>query len=124
MGVVAKLFVDPSDVSGALAARDSVTNAITAYAGGGQTNATVLTSAINRVTTVASAADSVKLPAATVGARVDVINATATNSMNVFPQTGEIINALSANASFAVAANKAATFICAVTGTWNSILTA
>ena len=124
MGVVAKLFVDPSDVSGALAARDSVTNAITAYAGGGQTNAVALTSAINRVTTVASAADSVKLPAATPGASVFVVNAAATNSMNVFPQTGEIINALSANASFAVAANKTAIFICAVTGTWNSILTA
>jgi hypothetical protein len=37
---------------------------------------------------------------------------------------GDAINALSANAAFAMAANKAAEFVCAVDGTWNSILTA
>lgn len=102
----------------------SATNAITAFAGGGQGSAVALTSSINRVTTVGTAADSVKLPAATAGKAVVVINAAAANAMNVFPQTGEIINALSANTAISVAANKVMVFYCAVAGTWNSLLTA
>ena len=42
--------------------RFSITDSITAFAGGGQGSAVVLTSAVNRVTTVATIADSVKLP--------------------------------------------------------------
>lgn len=126
--VSTKVFLDPADFTGAynnvVNAFASASNALTAYAGGGQANATALPSAINRVTTVASAADSVKLPAATAGLMVTVINAAATNAMNVFPATGEIINALSANTALSVAANKAITFYCAVAGTWNSNLTA
>ena len=101
----------------------SVTNAITALVGGAQAG-TALPSRINRVTTVASAADSVQLPAAVAGRMVTVINAAAANAMAVFPQTGEIINALSANSSISVAANKTIDFSCAVAGTWNSNLTA
>lgn len=102
----------------------TVTNGITAFAGGGQGSAVALTSTINRITTVGTAADSVKLPAAVAGKLVLVQNAAAANSANVFPQTGESINALSANSAFAVAANKAALFFCAVNGVWTSILTA
>lgn len=101
----------------------SAVNGLTALAGGAQAG-TALTRQINRVTTVATAADSVQLPAATVGRVVTVINAAAANAMAVFPQTGEIINALAANASISVAANKVITFYCAVAGTWNSQLTA
>lgn len=97
---------------------------ITARAGGGQANATALTKTVNRVTTVATAADSVKLPTAVPGMMVVVVNAAGANSMNVFPQTGGIINALAANAAFAVAANKTVVFYCALAGTWNSNLTA
>jgi hypothetical protein len=102
----------------------NTTNAITAFAGGGQGSAVLLTAGINRVTTVGSAADSVKLPPALAGDIVVVINAAAANSMNVFPSTGDNINALAANAAFAMAANKQAIFVCAVNGTWNSNLTA
>lgn len=101
----------------------SVVNGLTALAGGAQAG-TALTRQINRVTTVASGADSVQLPAATAGRVVTVINAAAANAMAVFPQTGEIINALAANASISVAANKTINFYCAVAGTWNSLLTA
>jgi hypothetical protein len=123
MVAINKDYIDPSDVPGFLKSLSSATNAITATAGGGQANAVALTSSINRVTTVATAGDSVKLPAATVGAEVTVINAGA-NSMDVFPTTGGVINALSANAAFAMASNKTARFYCAVSGTWNSLLTA
>lgn len=102
----------------------TVTNGITAFATGGQANAVALTSTINRVTTVATAADSVRLPAAVAGAVVFVANAAAANSMNVFPATGEAINALSANAAFAMAANTRAMFFCAVNGVWSAVLSA
>lgn len=118
-----KAYVDQSDVPGVIRDMGSAANGITARAGGGQANATALTKAINRVTTVGTAGDSVKLPAAKAGASIAVINSTAT-SMNVFPQTGEDINDLGDNAAYAVAANKAVMFLCAVDGTWDTILTA
>lgn len=99
---------------------NTTANGLTALAGGAQAG-TPLINGINRVTTVASAADSCQLPSAIPGRRVVVINAAAANSMNVFPQTGEIINALAANAAYAHAANKGVEFVCAVTGTWNTI---
>lgn len=101
----------------------SVVNGLSALAGGAQAG-TALTAQVNHVTTVASAADSVQLPAATAGLVVTVINAAAANACAVFPQTGEVINALSANASISLAANKTMMFFCAVDGTWNSLLTA
>lgn len=102
----------------------SSADALTAHAGGGQTNALAITTQIARVTTVASAGDSVKLPVATPGLEITVINAAATNSMNVFPATGDAINALSANSAFALAATKVVTFYCTVAGQWHSQLTA
>lgn len=116
--------------------RYSLTDTITAAAGGGQTNAVLLTSAINRVTVVATAADSVKLPlcqtgpasavgggqpANTLGQMMYVINADAADSMNVFPSTGGFINALSQNSAYAVAANKTVGFVC-IGNIWYSLL--
>jgi len=121
---VRKAYTDPSDVSGVLADRDSYTNGITAYAGGGQTNAVALTATYNRITTVATAGDSVKLPAAIAGSRTVVFNKAAANSLNVFPATGDAINALSANAAYALAATKGVEFICCVTGIWDTNLSA
>lgn len=119
----------------------SNTDSITAFAGGGQTSATQLESGYNRVTVVATAADSVKLPycvsgqrntgpsgstsrpsSNTLGLMIVVTNADAADSMNVYPQTGDAINALSANAAYAMAANKTAAFICGSAGLWYSLL--
>lgn len=97
---------------------------LTAFAGGGQGSATALTAQINRVTTVATAADSVKLPAAKAGMQITVVNAAAANSMNIFPATGDSINALAANTAIACAANKTMQFYAAKDGLWHSILTA
>lgn len=97
---------------------------ITAFAGGGQTSAYQLTYGLNRVTVVASANDSVKLPVCLGSKVVIVANNDAADSLNVFGQTGETINALSANTAFAVAANKVAIFVCAADGAWYTILTA
>jgi hypothetical protein len=102
----------------------SVVDNITAKAGGGQANAILMTAAINRVTTVGSSADSVKLPPSLAGLDVVVINAAAANAMNVYPTSGEAINALSADTAFSVTANKVATFYCCTAGRWHSLLTA
>ena len=89
---------------------------LTAHSGGGQTNALALTGIMNRITTVAAGGDSVVLPVSLAGMEITVINAAASNSMNVFPSAadnaaaGGKINALSANAAFAVAAGKTAVF--------------
>jgi len=102
----------------------SAVNALTAHVGGGQALGTPLTRQINRVTTVASGGDSVLLPAAIAGRWVTVINAAAANAMDVFPASGEIINALPANTALSVVVGAPATFYCAVAGTWDSIVSA
>ena len=112
---IKKLMVDM------LAVQDS----ITATAGGGQANAALVNAMFARVTTVATAADSVKLPPATQpGLELTIVNAAAANSMNLFPSLGDAINALSANTALAVAANKCVKLICTGRGQWHSILTA
>jgi len=112
--------------SGAVGNFPTVTaqDGLTAHAGGGQGSATALPAQINRVTTVASANDSVVLPAAKAGLQVTVVNAAAANSMNVFPATGDAINALGANAAYAMTANKTAQFFCTANGQWHAVLSA
>lgn len=109
--------------SGSFETMSSV-DGLTAHAGGGQGSATPLTAMLNRVTTVGTAADSVILPASANGLQIVVINAAAANAMNVFPASGESINALSANTALSIAANKTATFYCVTAGQWHSLLTA
>lgn len=99
-------------------------NAITASTSSDQAGAVQLAYRNSRVTTVGTAGDSVKMPAAKAGMSMTVINAAAANSMDVFPASGEVINALSADAALALAANKAMLYSCAVNGTWNTNLTA
>ena len=102
---------------------ESVQDALTAFAGGGQASATQITAMNARVTTVVTIGDSAKLPFALPGLYITVINAAA-NSMNVFPSTGDGINALAANAAYAVAGGKVVSFICTVKGTWYALLSA
>lgn len=101
----------------------STTNAITAHAGGTQALGVPLTTGINRVTVVGTGGDSVVLPASTPGVSVVVVN-TAALSLNVFPAVGDQVNALGANAAFAVATTKVAAFFCTNAGQWHTILTA
>ena len=82
--------------------KKSVQTGITAFASGGQASATAITADIAQVTTVATTDDSVKLPVAAVGMDITIINQGA-NSLNVFGQTGDGINAGGANAAYAVA---------------------
>jgi hypothetical protein len=96
---------------------------ITAFAGGGQSSARALTKQVNSVDTVATAADSVRLPAATAGRVVYVINTTAT-SMQVFGASTDTINGIATGTGVAQAAGKSATYVCAVAGAWYRVLSA
>jgi hypothetical protein len=104
--------------------------AITAFAGGGQTSATALTKNVNRVDTVGTAADSVKLPLAVAGTIIHLTNNTAT-SMQVFGAGTDTINIGAGDVATATgvaqAGNKSAIYFCtsaAPAGKWSRVLTA
>lgn len=95
----------------------SVVVGFTAHAGGGQASALALTAAINSVDTVATAADSVALPAPSyAGQTITVINTTAT-SMQVFGAGTDTINAVATGTGVAQAAGKTAVYVAITTGT-------
>lgn len=62
-------------------------SAITAFAGGGQANATQLTKRVNVVSVCATLNDSVKLPNTSAGSRIFVMNVGVANCM-VYPYEG------------------------------------
>ena len=94
---------------------------IAAAAGGGQANATLLTSHFNVVSTVASANDSVVLPplnANMIGMVIKVKNAHATNAIAVFPAATQSIDFGAQNASVSLAAGSGSEFIAVAAGSW------
>lgn len=104
-------------------------DSVTANAGGGQqtSGASLVKGPLIRVTTVATAADSITLPPAIRGMEITVVNDAAANSMNVFPNVGETINNGAANAAFAQAASNngaiavaPSIFICFSNGAWRT----
>ena len=104
----------------------STVDGLTAHAGGGQAGSLALTAAINRITTVATAGDSVSLPSAIGGQAITVINAGAA-SMSVFSSnasTGDTINGTAGTTGYAIAAGKTAEFISPAAGAWHALLSA
>ena len=87
----------------------SVTDSITAGTTQTQAGATALTKDINRVTTVGSDNDGVKLPAAAAGLEILIINADAGQDIQIWPNTGDAINGGSANAVDSSALGEGAT---------------
>lgn len=103
-----------------------VATGLVATPGGTQAAALALTAAMNVVSTVGTAADSVKLPLAVVGLVVEVYNTTAT-SMQVFGSGTDTITRVATATGVAQAAGKAARYICNVAapaGNWERILSA
>lgn len=92
---------------------------ITAFAGGGQANATILTAEINYIDTVATANDSVKLVVSALGKRVVIFNDGA-NAVNIFPASGGAIDALGANAAYSLAAGASREFYGKSATLWKS----
>jgi hypothetical protein len=93
-------------------------NAVSA-AGANQGAATALTVDYNVVTTVA-ASTGVKLPTATAGRRIIIVNKGA-NTLSIYPATGGTIDALSANAAIQVAANGSIELMASSVTQWYSI---
>lgn len=106
-------------ISGELTGLTDVNTTITAYASGGQANATALTGRYNNVTTCATDGDSVKLPAAAQGGQVTVKNSGAT-SLAVFPAASDSINALAANLSVNVPVGGELTFTAISAVVWET----
>lgn len=127
------LVVGPITTSGVTTTglnTSSVEVGITAFAGGGQTSARLLTKRVNRVDTVATAADSIKLPLGVAGQEVFLTNNTAT-SMQVFASGTGTINIGAGDVATATgvaqAANKSALYVCTSNSPaekWERVLTA
>jgi len=104
--------------TGAIYAPGSVTTGITAHAGGGQASAVALTAWYNRIDTVTTAADSVKLPAPSyVSQVIAVMNNDGANSMQVFGSGTDTINGVATATGVAHAAGKLAFYIAESIGT-------
>lgn len=113
----------------------SVTSGLTAHAGGGQAASLPMPAAINNVTTVASANDSVQLPPALIGAQIFLVNAGA-NSMQVFGDPSNLANgnasdviiphnsnnAAAAGTGVAQASTVGALYVCVTLGVWKQLL--
>ncbi len=76
-----------------ISATDSITSGTTQT----QAGATALTSRFNRISTHGNVDDGVKLPAALAGKEVIILNDTATADLQVWPATGDAIEAAGAN---------------------------
>lgn len=96
----------------------TITSNITAHPGGGQTNATVLTTNKNEVTVAASSGDSVKAITATVGAWQEIYNDSA-NDINAYPVTGQNFIGLAANAPLNVPVGGKLIITCFNAGVWS-----
>jgi hypothetical protein len=101
----------------------TVQSGITAFAGGGQANAVAITAEIALVSTVATANDSVKLPAAAAGKVITVINA-GVNNLYLFPASTEKINNGIASNPVAVLTGYARTCYGIDTSNWYCPMTA
>ena len=101
----------------------SVTDSITAGATQTQAGATALTKDINRVTVVGADNDGVKLPTASAGLEILIINADAGQDIQIWPNTGDAINGGSANAVDSTALGEGATrrYIAMDATNWYSI---
>ncbi len=116
-------LIDGTDLNAQFGKTSSSETGIVAAAGGGQTNATLLSAANNKVTTVATTADSVKLPPAKAGLELQLRNSGA-NSMQVFGTSPDTINAVATGTGVAQAAGLSASYFCPADGEWFRILSA
>jgi hypothetical protein len=101
--------------------RVSVTTGISA-AGSTQGTATALTTQVNVVTSITGgSADGVKLPTAVAGMVITIINAHASATLKVYPDTGGVIDSLSTNAAFPLGAGAKLQFVATSSTQWYTL---
>jgi hypothetical protein len=96
---------------------ESAADSIVAFAGGGKTSATQLTTEVNRVGTVATSGDSVKLPASAPGLTIMVINHGA-NPMQVYGLGTDTIDDVATATGISQMQGSVAFYVCATAGNW------
>jgi len=116
-----KVFNGGTQVSPILS---TTADGLTATPSGTQSTSLLLTAGINRVATVATAADGVKLPASVAGISIIVINDAASNAMQVFGTSPDTINDVATATGVSQAAGKIAIYTCPVAGKWYRNLSA
>lgn len=85
-----------------------------------QVGGTPIVALVNHVTSTGSS-QACTLPLSTPGLEITIALATAANTVDIFPASGDAINALGANTKITMAALTSATFICAVAGQWFTV---
>jgi hypothetical protein len=96
---------------------ESAIDAQVAHAGGGQANALAINFEVNRIVTVASAADSVVLPASSPGLTICLIN-TGANQMQVFGLSPDLINDQATGTGVSQMPGSLEFYVCPVAGKW------
>lgn len=96
---------------------ESFQDNITAHAGGGQSAAFPITTQTSRITTVATAADSIILPPSTGGLELLVINH-GINPMQVFGVNPDTINDQATASGVSQMANSLVIYTCTTPGAW------
>ncbi len=105
-------------VLGSINGEDQIVTGIIAHAGGMQTNATLLTAgAFNNIVTVATTADSVKLPPSVSGLIVTVSNQGA-NAAQIFGTSPDTINGVATGTGISIPVGAIFEFTCVVAGNW------
>ncbi|HLH13031.1 MAG TPA: hypothetical protein VKV77_14295 [Methylovirgula sp.] len=97
---------------------NSQADTIAAHAGGGQASATLLVATINRVTTVASAADSVKLSPSSQANVLQIVINDGANALQLFGSGSDTINGAAATTGISLAAGKVGIFFSSSAGIW------
>lgn len=123
-GAVSAGSVTATSVSGTTVTASGslvIKSATVAAAGANQGNAAAVTAGFTLVTG-ADAAKGVVLPAASAGLVVIIKNADAANAvLKVYPASGDAINALSANASYDMAAKTSMLLVAYDATTWYTV---
>lgn len=102
--------------------QNSARGGLTAHAGGGQASALQLSGRYASITVVGSAADSVKLPAATLGATFNLSNDAAANALQMFGLGTDTINGIATATGISLAAGLGAQCVCTKAGNWSRFL--
>ena len=107
--------------NGQLYGQNMAQDNITATHLGTQGTSLLITGPMARITTVASAGDSVTMPLSVRGMEIVLVNDAAANAANIFPALGDAINALGANAAFSLTVAAGPTiFYCYSNGLWRT----
>lgn len=117
-----KQLINGADFNGLNDQLNTFQGTITATPAGTAVTSFKLNAAFNEVTVVATANDGVVLPPAKVGLRVCVTNSDAADSLRIFGNGTDTINAGSANVDLAAAGT--ALFVCTKNGIWKRFVSA